>query len=381
MAWFLLIFFGVYGGMQLLIFWKLHRAFPQMGWWRLAPAAWLLLMLFAPMLARIVDRAGWLWPARIVSLVAFTWMVISMWFFFGTMATEIWNLGARLVALCRGSQPRLLVSARALVYAMGVWTILGLVWGPIEASWVRLKRVTITTPKLPAGSKPITVAQVSDLHLSVLFAESRLENALELVREANPDMLVSTGDLVDTSGQDTAGLADALAEVRPPLGKFAVFGNHESYSGPKNAMEFHRRAGLRVLHAERELVDGRIWVCGVDDPAGGRQGAPVKLDEDAALPPAGTAEFVLFLKHRPSVRKESLGRFDLQLSGHAHGGQIFPFMVVVAAFSEYFAGLYELEGGAHIYVSRGSGTWGPPLRILSPPEVTLVTIGPEGAGR
>ena len=85
----------------------------------------------------------------------------------------------------------------------------------------------------------------------------------------------------------------------------------------------------------------------------------------------------MLLKHRPDVRAESLGRFDLQLSGHTHGGQIFPFVAVIRGFHRYVSGLYELERGSRLYVSRGTGTWGPPLRVLAPPELTLVTIEPE----
>ncbi len=380
MIWFLLVFLSVYGGMQFVVFWKVRRAFPGLGWWLLAPGAFLLLMLFAPMLVRFLDRAGWIWTTKTLALVGFTWMAISMWFLFATVATELWNLGVRLVALARKAQPRLLVTARALIVGMGVWTVPAIVWGAVEASSVRLERVTVRTGKLPAGSKPITVAAISDLHLGVLFADHRLANALRLVEETNPDVLVSVGDLVDTAGGDPRKLIQTLKDVRPPLGKFAVLGNHETYSGLDRSLKFHKAAGFRVLREERQLVGGRLWIAGVDDPAGKRGGRPVKLNEDVALPPAGSGQFVLLLKHRPSVREKSLGRFDMQLSGHSHRGQIFPFVLVVASIFKHCSGLYELRDGAQLYVSRGSGCWGPPLRLLAPPEVTLVSIQPQAAG-
>ncbi|MHC4914533.1 MAG: metallophosphoesterase [Planctomycetota bacterium] len=376
MAWFLFIYFSVYGGMQLLVFWKVRRAFPNAGPWLTAPGAFLLLMLFAPMLVRVLDRSGWMWPAKAMALVGFTWMAISMWFLFATVGTEVWNLGARLVALARGVEPGALVPARGLLAGVGVWTVLACVWGPIEASRVRLERITVRTAKLPAGSEPIRIVQISDLHLGLLLPSKRLEDALQLVIEAEPDVLVSTGDLLDSAGPHAGPLADRLAEVRPPLGKFAVLGNHETYSGLKNSLEFHRRAGFRVLREERAGAGDRLLFAGVDDPAGTRGGNPVHLDENVALPPAGTAEFVVLLKHRPTVREGSPGRFDLQLSGHTHRGQIFPFPLVVALTHEYVSGLYELAGGAKLYVSRGSGTWGPPMRLLSPPEVTLIALVP-----
>jgi predicted MPP superfamily phosphohydrolase len=305
-------------------------------------------------------------------------MAISTWFVFATVGSEAWNLGARLVALARGAEPRWLVSPRGLLAGVGVWSLLAVGWGLLESSTVRVERLTVATPKLPAGSEPLVVAQISDLHLGLLLAGRRLENALELVRREDPDVLVSTGDLLDSAGPHPAGLAGRLGAVRPRLGKFAVLGNHETYSGLEHSLEFHRRAGFRVLRAERERVGGRVWICGVDDPAGARFGGRPRLDEDAALPPAGAGEFVILLKHRPEVRPASTGRFDLQLSGHTHGGQIFPFVLVVALTQEHVAGLYRLAGGGRLYVSRGTGTWGPPLRVFSPPEVTVVTLAPAG---
>ena len=100
--------------------------------------------------------------------------------------------------------------------------------------------------------------------------------------------------------------------------------------------------------------------------------------EDSALPPPGKSEFTLLLKHRPKVLPSSLGRFDLQLSGHTHRGQIFPFNYLVKLQYPMLDGLYPLSGSSVLYTSRGTGTWGPPMRVLSPPEITVFTIVPEG---
>jgi len=351
-----------------------------MGWWLVLPGLFLLLMLAAPFLARRFERAALLAPARITAAVGYTWMAVSFWFLVIGGSVELWNLGARLAALARGAEVRLLVGPRALVGAAGGIILLLIPWSIYESSRVRLERITIRTPRLAAGSKPITVAQVSDLHLGLLGARWRLENALRLVDEARPDVLVSTGDLLDTSGPSVDPLARRLAEVKAPLGKFAVLGNHETYAGLEDSLSFHRRAGFRLLRAERELVGERVWICGVDDPAQARGGGGAHLDEDRALPPPEREKFVILLKHQPRARAGSLGRFDLQLSGHTHGGQVFPFVLVIRIFHRYVSGLHELEGGARLYVSRGTGTWGPPLRFLAPPEVTLVTIEPEAGG-
>jgi hypothetical protein len=248
---------------------------------------------------------------------------------------------------------------------------------------VRLERVELAAPQLPAGSPPIVIAQISDLHLGPLWADGRLERAIRVAESARPDILVMTGDFLDTTGPRAEAWADRLAAVRPRLGKFAVLGNHEAYAGAAGCIRLLERAGFRVLRAESVSPAPGLCLAGVDDPGLGRApggGGAARLDEDACLPPPGARkEFTVLLKHQPRVAPGSVGRFDLQLSGHSHRGQIFPFVAVIASMYRHFAGLYELEGRARLYVSRGTGTWGPPLRFLSPPEVAAVTLRPGRA--
>ena len=129
-----------------------------------------------------------------------------------------------------------------------------------------------------------------------------------------------------------------------------------------------------MLRGGSVVVAGRLRLAGVDDPAGARTGDRHNTDEAAALSAEGPRLATILLKHRPDVSKAVLGRFDLQLSGHTHGGQIFPFWQFVRLFYPLRPGLHRLENGAALYVSRGAGTWGPPMRVLSPPEVTLITL-------
>jgi predicted MPP superfamily phosphohydrolase len=112
---------------------------------------------------------------------------------------------------------------------------------------------------------------------------------------------------------------------------------------------------------------------GVDDPSGPGYGSSI-TGEKAVLSSASKGKFTLFLKHRPVVDEESAGLFDLQLSGHVHDGQIFPFRLITRLFYPFIAGLYHLRPGSALYVSRGSGTWGPPIRVLAPPEVTVIEL-------
>ena len=391
MGWwlmFLLVVLGVYGGVNSYLFWKLRQAFPRMGAWQLAPAGFIVLMVAGPFLAGLLTRWGLFRAARTLALAVYPWMALIMWFFLAALALDLWNLGARLAGLKLPAAARLAVSPRAvLLVAGGLSLALGL-WSAVEARRVRLRRVVVRSARLAPGSAPVTIAQISDLHLGLLAGPGLLDRVGALVREARPDLIVSTGDLVDSNADHGEGLTARLAALEAPLGKFAVFGNHEYYAGAEFSRRFLEASGFRLLRGEAaEVAGGRVRLVGVDDPAGGQPhhreekvsdtfSAP---GEDQLRPAAGgdRRELVVLLKHRPALAAGSAGRFDLQLSGHTHGGQVSPFSLVVRCFSPLWVGRHRLPGGSQAYVSYGTGTWGPPMRLLAPPEVALIVIEPE----
>jgi predicted MPP superfamily phosphohydrolase len=157
---------------------------------------------------------------------------------------------------------------------------------------------------------------------------------------------------------------------------YAVLGNHEYYAGLDTSLEFLRSAGFRVLRREGVEVFPSFALYGVDDPAGARWGDTSGSDEQGFLPKGVERPYTLLLKHRPAIHVESRGRFDLQLSGHVHKGQIFPFNFLTYLSFPVNSGMNLLGDGAFLYVSRGTGTWGPPVRFLAPPEVTVIDILP-----
>jgi uncharacterized protein len=204
--------------------------------------------------------------------------------------------------------------------------------------------------------------------------EARLRKILSVINKANPDILISTGDLVDGQIDSLTGLAEAFQEIQPRYGKYAITGNHEFYAGLPQALEITRRAGFTILRNEAVTVGGIINIAGVDDPTGkyfGQSGGMPEVELLSLLP---RDKFTLLLKHQPSIDPRSLGSYDLQLSGHTHQGQIYPFRYMVQLYFSHIAGWYDLPKGSHLYVSRGTGTWGPPIRFLSPPEVTMIDL-------
>jgi predicted MPP superfamily phosphohydrolase len=221
--------------------------------------------------------------------------------------------------------------------------------------------------------------QVSDVHIGLLLQKWRLKRILEIIRAAKPDILVSTGDLIDgkLNRNDTISerdpLAALLAAVPSPHGKYAVVGNHEVYAGLPQALSFSRAAGFTILRNQTIQLNNGIAITGIDDRAVNPDG-DVRGTEAPLLNMVSQDLFRLLLKHRPEILPESDGRFNLQLSGHVHGGQIFPFNFLVKLVYPIPCGTTSTKAGSQIHVSRGTGTWGPPMRLFAPPEITIIDI-------
>jgi predicted MPP superfamily phosphohydrolase len=267
---------------------------------------------------------------------------------------------ARLTHLPRPDSATAYVGLTLLVAAL--WLM-----GFNSARNPKIERLTIESDKVPTQADGLRIVQLTDVHLGVLINRQHLTRILEQVETLKPDILVSTGDLVDAQAHHLDGLSTLLADCKPRYGKFAVTGNHESYVGLDHALAFHERAGFRLLRGDSIDVAG-ITLAGIDDPAviGGSIGEAKFLNE------IREGRFVILLKHQPRIDPDA--RFDLQLSGHTHNGQIFPFNFLVKLVYPMIQGRHGLNNGGQLYVSRGAGSWGPPIRVFSSPEITLIEL-------
>jgi hypothetical protein len=297
-------------------------------------------------------------------------------FFSAALAVDFWHgLLHAGEFISRGDFSRQFLSPRAALVVPLIWGCGAALYGYFEAQDIRLERVVITSPKIPSSAGTLSLVQLSDVHLGLINRKERLEKMLDRVREARPDILVVTGDLVDGQINGLTGLAPLLNGIRPPLGKYAVTGNHELYAGLDHSLDFMRDAGFRVLRGEGVALAGApVAIAGVDDPVTYRVSGTAPEDEQRILSSLPGDRFTVLLKHRPAVDRRSAGLFDLQLSGHVHKGQIFPFNLVTWLFYPVKTGLSRTAGGGLLYVSRGTGTWGPPIRFLAPPEVAVFEL-------
>jgi predicted MPP superfamily phosphohydrolase len=328
----------------------------------------MLLMFLAPVIVRFAEGFGLDLFARLLSYAGYAWLGLLFLFLSSSLALDVYRLVLRLGVNPAGLNP----SARASFYLPLAFSLLASFYGYFEARDIRVERLTVETAKLPEGVERLRIVQISDVHLGLIVRAERLGMILDEVKKAGPDILVSTGDLVDGQINGLPGLAELFLDIRPRYGKYAITGNHEFYAGLPQALDFTERAGFKVLRGE--AASGIINIAGVDDPTGRYFGLYRDVPEGDLLAGLPRDKFTLFLKHRPIPEKSAVGLFDLQLSGHTHKGQIFPFNLATRLYFPRHAGRMDLGEGSLMYVSRGSGTWGPPVRVFSPPEVTVIDL-------
>jgi hypothetical protein len=369
MSLFLVSFISIYAAMHLLVWRGIRPLLPEHPLTVPLAIAWAGLMICAPAAIRILERNDWENTARAVAWCGYTWLGFLFLAFCGFVVTTAWDLVVSLLGRWLPLWSTFTVyGAKSAVLILGLTLALGS-YALFEASQVRVEEVRIASPHLPPALNGLRIVQISDLHLGLIHRHATLDKNAAMIRALRPDLLVATGDIVDAQINHLSGLSDLLSQIPTPLGKYAVTGNHEVYAGLPAALDFIRSCGFQILRNQSETLRPGFTLVGVDDPA-----ARNSVVETELLLPAQAAGFVLLLKHRPVIAPGSSGHFDLQLSGHAHRGQLAPFNLLTALEYPLQNGLHRIAERSFLYASRGTGTWGPPMRLLSPPEITLITL-------
>jgi predicted MPP superfamily phosphohydrolase len=374
MILFILTIFTIYGGVHAYVFLKARSVFafgPLVG---AALGLFMLFMVFAIFLVRTLETHEYELPAQMLSYVAYFWMAAVFLFFCGSLLFDGLTLVTRAVGWITQND----ISSYFIPVKTSFSISLGLAlaisaYGYFEAKDIRTERLVLETAKLPAGVDRLVIVQISDVHLGLINRRERFSPMMKAVKDANPDLFVVTGDLVDAQINHLPGLAEMLRDVTAKYGKYAIMGNHEYYAGPETSRAFIRECGLTLLRDE-VVATGPITIVGVDDRTAVQLHVGHPSPEKELLSGLSRDKFVLYLKHQPRIDPNTIGLFDLQLSGHTHKGQIFPFTVLTRMAFPLNAGNYDLGKGSLLHVSRGTGTWGPPIRFLAPPEVTIIEL-------
>ncbi|MBW2564909.1 MAG: metallophosphoesterase [Deltaproteobacteria bacterium] len=372
---FLTVLLSLYSGLHLYGFLSVKRALVPGPKVSMAVILFMVLMIFAPIIVRILERNDLVFPARFFAYIGYIWMGILFLFFSFAVALDAYRLILEVLQRAFNTDFSRFSLSKAQCFFIPLFFSVGItIFGFFEALNIRTDRVIIRTNTITQKISRLKIVQISDVHLGLIVGKHRLQKIVKRIKAEKPDILVSTGDLVDGQMNNLSGLAEMIREIPTKYGKYAVLGNHEFYAGLQDALKVTTDAGFRVLRGEGLNIPGVINIAGVDDPAGKRFGLEGNISEKALLSKLPRENFTLFLKHRPWLNEAKVRLFDLQLSGHTHKGQIFPFSLIVKQFYPNFNGLVSLDNNSYLYVSRGTGTWGPPVRFLAPPEVTVIEL-------
>ncbi|MDI9831639.1 metallophosphoesterase [Streptomyces sp. KAU_LT] len=240
----------------------------------------------------------------------------------------------------------------------------------------RVKRVTVPLAKLPRAAHGYRIAVVSDIHLGPVLGRGFAQKVVDTINGTQPDLIAVVGDLVDGSVKDLGPAAAPLARLRARDGSFFVTGNHEYFSGAAQWVDEVRRLGLRPLENARTELP-HFDLAGVNDVAGEDEGQGP--DFTRALGDRDTARACVLMAHQPVQIHDAVEHgVDLQLSGHTHGGQLWPGSLIAELANPTVAGL-ERYGDTQLYVSRGAGAWGPPTRVGAPSDITVIELASRQA--
>jgi hypothetical protein len=354
-------------------------------WRQLATVGLAVLLLSVPA-AMGLDRilpSGFL---RTVGAVPFVWMGAMMLFVFWFGATDLLRLALLLVSKIAGfalaPERRLLIARATALGGLAIIAALTAVSVWNAAREPLLTTIDVRVSRLPRALDGYTIAQLSDLHLGGSRGDRAwMEGIVARVNAMDPDLIAVTGDLVDASPAHILAEVAPIAGLRARHGVFFVTGNHEFYSGLAEWLPQLKKLGMRVLRNDRVAIgDGAASfdLVGVDDPAAG--GFTGTSEPDLARVVAGRdpERAAVLLAHQPKAAREAAAcGIDLVLSGHTHGGQIWPFSALVRLQQPYVRGLYRISERTRLYVTDGTGTWGPPMRLGTRNEIVRVVLKSE----
>jgi hypothetical protein len=307
--------------------------------------------------------------------VAYTWMGFAFYLFLLLVLSDL-GRGIAAVARVLPEDPgrRLLLARSIASVVAGAAAAIG-VGGIVNvARGFDVRRVRVPLTRLPKSASGYVIVQLTDMHVGPTIGREFVEAVVRETNALGPDLVVITGDLVDGTVQQLGHLVEPLRDLSARDGVYFVTGNHEYYSGADEWIAHVRTLGIRVLRNERVAIGDAFDLAGVDDASAHRMLPNHGQDVSRALEGRDPARAIVLLAHQPKALRDALAAgVDLQLSGHVHGGQLVPFNWLARLDQPFIRGLHLVDK-TWIYVSTGTGYWGPPMRIGTASEVTRIEL-------
>jgi predicted MPP superfamily phosphohydrolase len=374
---FLSIFFTLYGFVNFYIFVRGWQSIPPGSTLRSAFAIVFWVVALSFVYGRVLENV---WTSALSDLLVWMgsfWIAAMIYFFIAVVVLDL----LRFVNHFHPFFPPVVTShypQSKYVIAAGTIGIVALVLlaGHINALIPRVKTLELTIPKKVEGMKTVNIVAASDIHLGTIVGRQRFDQIVEKINSLDPDVVLLVGDIVD---EDLApvikqNLGEALRNIKPRYGVYAITGNHEYFGGVEAACAYMQEHGVAMLRDRAVKVNGTFFLVGREDRSYNRHAGRQRKSLEELMVGVDRQYPVILMDHQPFRLSEAVNQgVDLQLSGHTHHGQLWPVNYVIQAIFEVGWG-YEKIGNTHVYVSNGVGTWGPPVRIGNRPEIVNIRL-------
>jgi len=369
------IVLAIYGSVNYYVFIRGWQAIPQDSRWRVPYLALFLFLALSYIIGRVLEKIWLSVVSDVFVWIGSFWLAMFFYFFLIVVVIDLarlvnhWFPFFQLI-----SENYVKLKQVTLLASVGIVLVI-ILYGFINACAFRVRNLDLVISK-KTNMKKLNIAVASDIHLGTIVGRKRFCKIVNKINELNPDLILLPGDIVD---EDLApvireNLGDALLHLKSKFGVYAVTGNHEYIGGVEPAVKYLNEHGVAVLRDSVVKIDESIFIVGREDRSirqfsGNQRRSLTELmnQVDKNFP-------IILMDHQPfGLNEAAENGVDLQLSGHTHHGQIFPNNFITNAVYEKSRG-YLKKGATHIYVSCGVGTWGPPVRLGSRPEILNITV-------
>ncbi len=373
---FLSIVLTLHGAVNFYIFIRGWDVLPKESFIRIPYLGIFLIFAISFFAGRVLERFSICAASDYLIWIGSFWFGMMIYLFFGVLLCDLLRLGnwiAGTVPVPSDLYTRIKQIAALVVTAVATVTVIA---GYINTLHPRINTVVIEVPKSAGGRRTLDIALVTDIHLGTIIKNSRLQTMVDMVNVLRPDMVLLAGDIVD---EDLApviqnNLGDLLRTIRSRYGTYAVTGNHEYIGGVEAASKYLSDHGVTVLRDRAVLIDNGFYLVGREDRSISQFTNRRRLPLESIMKGVDLKKPVIMMDHQPyHLAGSAENGVDLQVSGHTHHGQLWPFNFITSLIYDVSRGLKKV-GNAHVYVSCGYGTWGPPVRVGMRPEVVHIQL-------
>ncbi len=364
--------FSVYGLANYYIYIRGFQALRPAGALHLIYTITFIFLAISFIVSIFLERADIVSLGRPLSWIGSFWIAAFVYFLLLVAVIDLFRLTNYFIpffpAFITADPGRAARTAAVAVISVVAITVL---YGFINAHYIRVRTLDIRVAKTAVARKNLNIVMASDIHLSSIIGRNRFEKIVEKINSLSPDLVLLPGDIVDGDLNPVIdqNLGESLRRLKAPLGVYAVTGNHEYIGGVEPACKYITEHGIIILRDSTALIDNSFYLVGREDRSARKRKPLSELMEnvDKRLP-------IILMDHQPFHLEEAESdSVDLQLSGHTHHGQMWPFNYITEMVYELAYG-YLVKGSTHFYVSSGVGTWGPPIRIAADPEIVRIEL-------